>query len=75
MAITQSSLQQTILNAQYYVMTLLNSSYISLSAGGFPIKEKFTTWFQLSLQALTDQYNNNDYNFYNTKWEYNHNRK
>lgn len=58
---TQANVQQTILNGSYSLMKLVDNNLNLVMSGAEAIREGFIQWFQLNLQALTDQYNVSDY--------------
>lgn len=57
----QSNIQQTILNGKYSLAILVNNNLTLVSNGGLAIKECFIDFYNLTLQALINQYAIGDY--------------
>lgn len=57
----QSLVQQTILNGQYSIATLINNNLNLTNKGNVPVKVYFIRWFSLNLRGLIYQDSISDY--------------
>lgn len=57
----QADIQQTILNSQYKIGTLVNINYTRIQNGMLAVKEAYLQWFSLNLAGLVYQFDISDY--------------